>query len=613
MTAYSLLYPYQNEMRTSILLDGMWKFQFDPKEEGKKMGWNQGLPDPIFMPVPASFSDFFTNPYDRDYCGDFWYETEFFLPGQSEGKEFFLRFGSITHRATIYCNGCKIGSHEGGFLPLVVSVREAARYGGSNRLVVKVNNELNEKSLPCGRVKLLADGRKLAQPYFDFFNYSGIHRSVWLMQIPTEAVQDYCVAYEVSGEDAMVHYEVITNGTHPVNVQLYDRKGNLTAESEGKRGTLYVKKAKLWQVRNAYLYRLVIQVTDGAEILDKYAENIGIRTVRVDGARILVNEKPVYLKGFGKHEDFEIIGRGFNWSVAKRDFECMKWTNANCFRTSHYPYAEEWYQFADEEGFLVIDEVPGVGLMRSTRNFYDAGKNRYTSFFESPTIGQLKAAHLSCVEEMILRDKNHPSVIAWSLFNEPETTSVYARDYFYDIFEAARSIDFQKRPCTGALEKNSSPQACRCYDLCDFISLNRYYGWYIKGGADLEDAHREFLEEMEQWKEASNGKPIVFTEFGADTLSTEHKLPRVMWSQEYQDDYLTMCFEVFDQYEFVAGELVWNFADFQTTEGIMRVNGNKKGIFTRIRQPKDAAYLLRRRWKILHKYLCEGQEKSRDL
>ena len=122
----------------------------------------------------------------------------------------------------------------------------------------------------------------------------------------------------------------------------------------------------------------------------------------------------------------------------------------------------------------------------------------------------------------------------------------------------------------------------------------------------MEDARREFLEEMGQWKEAGSGKPIVFTEFGADTLSTEHKLPCVMWSQEYQDDYLAMCFEVFDQYEFVAGELVWNFADFQTTEGIMRVNGNKKGIFTRVRQPKDAAYLLRQRWEVINKYLCES-------
>lgn len=99
---------------------------------------------------------------------------------------------------------------------------------------------------------------------------------------------------------------------------------------------------------------------------------------------ILINGKSVYLKGFGKHEDFDILGRGFNWAVAKRDFECMKWTDTNCFRTSHYPYAEEWYQMADEEGFLIIDEVPAVGMMRSTHNFAAAGTGQYTYFFETP-------------------------------------------------------------------------------------------------------------------------------------------------------------------------------------------------------------------------------------
>lgn len=93
--------------------------------------------------------------------------------------------------------------------------------------------------------------------------------------------------------------------------------------------------------------------------------------------------------------------------------------------------------------------------------------------------------------------------------------------------------------------------------------------------------------------------PFVFTESGTDTLATEHKLPSVMWSQEYQDEYLSINFVVFDSYDFVQGELVWNFADFQTTEGIMQVNGNKKGIFTRQHQSKDAAFVSKRRWEEL--------------
>lgn len=591
----SPLYPVQNQARSVQSLDGLWRFAFDPKAEGEAAGWTKALPHPISMPVPASFSDFFTTHEERDYVGDFWYETDFFLPQQFPEKVY-VRFGSVTHRAVIYCNGVEVARHEGGFLPILADVTAAARRGQNNRITVRANNELSESTLPCGTQKVLAGGRKISKPYFDFYNYSGIQRSVWLVGTPAEAITDYSLSYELEGADALVHYTVEGGGSRPIHVSMVDAEGNTVAQGNGSTGTLRVTNAHLWQVRNAYLYRFVIEAGEG---YDRYEEKVGIRTVKIDGPHILINGKPVYLKGFGKHEDFDIIGRGFSWAVAKRDFECMKWTGANCFRTSHYPYAEEWYQMADEEGFLIIDEVPAVGMMRSTHNFAAAGTGQYTYFFETPTVPELLKNHKQQVSEMMARDKNHASVIAWSLFNEPETTSEYARNYFSEVFAHARALDPQHRPLTGAFEKNSAPDKCRCYDLCDMICLNRYYGWYISGGPEIEEAEEKFRAEMDKWAAKKLNIPFVFTEFGTDTLATEHKLPSVMWSQEYQDEYLERNFGVFDSYDFVQGELVWNFADFQTTEGIMRVNGNKKGIFTRQRQPKDAAFVFKRRWESL--------------
>ena len=591
----SPLYPVQNQARSVQSLDGLWRFAFDPKAEGDAAGWTKALPHPISMPVPASFSDFFTTHEERDYVGDFWYETDFFLPQQFPEKVY-VRFGSVTHRAVIYCNGVEVARHEGGFLPILADITAAARRGQNNRITVRANNELSESTLPCGTQKVLAGGRKISKPYFDFYNYSGIQRSVWLVGTPAEAITDYSLSYELEGADALVHYTVEGGGSRPIHVSMVDAEGNTVAQGNGSTGTLRVTNAHLWQVRNAYLYRFVIEAGEG---YDRYEEKVGIRTVKIDGPHILINGKPVYLKGFGKHEDFDIIGRGFSWAVAKRDFECMKWIGANCFRTSHYPYAEEWYQMADEEGFLIIDEVPAVGMMRSTHNFAAAGTGQYTYFFETPTVPELLKNHKQQVSEMMARDKNHASVIAWSLFNEPETTSEYARNYFSEVFAHARALDPQHRPLTGAFEKNSAPDKCRCYDLCDMICLNRYYGWYISGGPEIEEAEEKFRAEMDKWAAKKLNVPFVFTEFGTDTLATEHKLPSVMWSQEYQDEYLERNFGVFDSYDFVQGELVWNFADFQTTEGIMRVNGNKKGIFTRQRQPKDAAFVFKRRWESL--------------
>jgi beta-glucuronidase len=145
----------------------------------------------------------------------------------------------------------------------------------------------------------------------------------------------------------------------------------------------------------------------------------------------------------------------------------------------------------------------------------------------------------------------------------------------------------------------SRPESCKCYQLCDFICLNRYYGWYVLGGYEIDAAETALRKELEGWKMKNPDKPFVFTEYGADTDSGLHKLPSIMWSQDYQIEILEMCHRVFDACDFIKGEQVWVFADFQTGEAIHRLDGNKKGIFTRQRQPKAAAFYLKQRWENL--------------
>ena len=596
----SLLYPCDSGSRRVVSLDGMWRFAFDPESKGVDNYWALHLPESITMPVPASFCDFFTDKESREYCGDFWYETDFFVPGEWKGKDIAVRFGSVTHRARIFVNGVEVTTHEGGFLPFDAAVTDIVRYNQFNHLAVLANNELSETMLPAGRTTTLSNGKKFATPYFDFYNYAGIHRPVKLTALPKERVLDFSVVHSLNGTAADVAYTVTTNGGHSVSIDVLDGTEKV-AHAEGKTGTLHIDNVKLWNVHAAYLYNFVIRITDGETVVDEYAERIGIRTFEIKDGNFLLNGKPVYLRGFGKHEDADLRGRGLDLATVKRDYELMKWIGANCFRTSHYPYAEELYQMADEEGFLIIDEVPAVGFMESTVNFLAAnqGNGKKVGWFEKETTPQLLENHKAALIDMINRDKNHASVIAWSILNEPQCTSEGTEAYFKTLFDLAHEIDPQKRPRTYAIVMMSLPHNSKGQQFADFISLNRYYGWYVMGGMSLVDAEAAFRKEMDGWRMALHGRPMIFTEYGADTMPSEHKLPSVMWSQEYQNEYLDMNHAVFDSYEFVKGELVWNFADFQTTEGIMRVNGNKKGIFTRQRQPKDAAFHFRARWTTL--------------
>lgn len=596
---FDSLYPRTTVTRRIQVLDGTWDFAFDREKVGEELDWPaKGLVDAVDMPVPASFADIFTDKESREFCGDVWYARRIFVPGEWCDGNVDIRFDAATHRATVYLNGTELAEHEGGFTPFCAHANDAVRWNDWNLLVVKVNNELSHESLPLGRVKELRDGTRINQPYFDFFNYSGLQRSVRMVYTPAERIEDMTVVTEsVIDGTAYVHYEVTTNGSHEVELTVADEDGNVVAQKRGTSGGIEIEDAHLWNLRAAYLYTFTVRIVDGDKVVDEYYEQIGLRTVSIDGRDFLLNGHPVYLKGFGRHEDSPIHGRGFDPVVARRDFELMKWMGCNSFRTSHYPYAEEELQEADREGFLVIDEVAAVGFLVSTQNFDDATKTSVSkTLFDLPGIEKTLEVHKQAVRELIERDKNHACVCAWSLFNEPDFSTEGSLPYATEIFDLARKLDPQKRPRSYTNVTRCRAGIDKCTHLADFMMLNRYDGWYVSPGPEIEDAREILIEEMHKWEKLEPNKPFFFTEYGCDTMAGVHKLPSVMWSEEYQVEYFKMQHEIFDMFDWVVGEQPWNLCDFQTVEGKMRVDGNKKGAFTRDRQPKAVAFLLRERW-----------------
>jgi len=504
-----------------------------------------------------------------------------------------LHFESATHRATVWVNDVEVVSHEGGYTPFEADISDHVTAGQQVRITALVNNTLHWQSIPPGVIEDTPAGKR--QRYWhDFFNYAGIHRSVWLYATDPAHITDVTITTDLDGVNGVINYTVDADGADDLEIKviLRDAEGTEVTTDTGTSGTLNVPSVHKWAPGDGYLYDLEIQLVRGDAVVDSYHQSVGVRTVRVDGIRVLINGEPFYFTGFGKHEDLPVIGKGHSDAYLVHDFELLKWIGANSFRTSHYPYSEDVLDYADRQGIVIIDETAAVGLNMGLGGGIFGGQG-YQTFSPETANDATREVHAQAIRELIARDKNHPSVVLWSIANEPESDTEEAEKYFQPLFDVARQAD-PTRP-VGFVNVMLAPHGkCRVSQFGDVLMLNRYYGWYVNTG-DLEAAELAWEEELKAW--ASDGKPIIITEYGADTYPGLHTLVGEPWTEEYQVEYLDMNHRVFDRIDAVVGEQVWNFADFTTTSGIMRVGGNKKGVFTRDRQPKAAAYALRRRWR----------------
>lgn len=587
--------PQDSPTRETKRLDGRWHFLADPGGAGRTERWFAGplhVRDGVEeMPVPASYNDLTTRAELRDHIGEVWYQREVRIPRGWAGERILLRLESATHRATVWVAETELGSHEGGYLPFDVDLTDHAVAGELVRITVAVDNRLTWQSVPPGVVEETDAGPR--QRYWhDFFNYAGLHRSVWLHSVPQTRIEDITVVPDLEGDTGVVYYAVEHTGAAGVSVQVLDAGGAVVAADDGATGTIRIVAVHPWEVGEGYQYTLRVSLTgsDG-QVVDSYDQRFGVRTVAIEGGQILINGKPVYLTGFGMHEDHVARGKGYDDASWKLDFELLDWIGANSLRTSHYPYAEDVMDYADAHGILVIDEAPAVGFNMGLGGGIFGGQG-YTTFSPDTVNEATRANHAQVLTELYQRDKNRPSVIVWSIANEPESDTDASYEYFAPLFEHMRALD-PHRP-VGYVNVMLSPYGKdKLRDLCDLYMLNRYYGWYVDSG-DIENAMLHLRSELGQW--AQDGKPILMTEYGADTLAGLRSLDGATWSEEYQRDLLEATHAVFDEIEEFAGEHIWNFADFQTTKGIMRVDGNKKGVFTRDRRPKAAAHRVRERW-----------------
>jgi beta-glucuronidase len=582
-----VLYPQTNTHRQVIDLGGFWKFQIDPDDSGLNAGWNSGFEGGRPIAVPASWNEQFE--YWRDYVGVAWYQTRFDLPVNWGDQRISLRFNSVNYLADVWLNGVHLGQHEGGHLPFVFDAGANLRYD-HNLLVVRVDGSLAPDRVPPGNLHGRAGvsfGRTgYPDTNYDFFPYRGIDRPVLLYATANDFIEDVTVVTELDGTQGIIRVQVTRAGdgeSATLRAHLAGHGADLSAEAsidQQAELTLMVQDARLWSPQSPTLYELQLDLVRNNKLIDVYRLRIGIRTIAVEGDQLLLNGEPVRLLGFGRHEDFPVVGKGLLPALIIKDHAMMHWMGANSYRTTHYPYSEQQMDLADELGFLVINETPAVGLL-----------------FEEDGLERRNTLCKQYIRELIDRDKNHPSVVMWSIANEPHSAQdgkprPLAVESFTEQAALVRELD----PTRLVTLVSYVGLAEEAFDAMDVVCLNRYYGWYSQPGT-IDEAAQLLSDELDTVHQRYS-KPILLTEFGTDTIPGHHAQPPEMFSEEYQAAFLEAYITVLNSKSYMVGQHVWNLADFKTSQDHVRVNAyNYKGVLTRDRRPKLAAHRLRELWK----------------
>uniref|UniRef100_A0A8D8LEE9 Beta-glucuronidase n=2 Tax=Cacopsylla melanoneura TaxID=428564 RepID=A0A8D8LEE9_9HEMI len=437
----SILFPVETESRQLIHLGDLWHFKLGVNETAElSAAWfNRSfkeIGDYLEMPVPASFNDIGMNATIRDHVGWVWYQRSWFASRawSRDHNRVFIRFGSVHYWAKVWLNGVLLGEHKGGHLPFEFEITDHLVFNKPNLLTVSANNRLNATTLPQGKTiypnsSLYPEGYSIYSHSCDYFDYSGINRPVYLYTTPRTYIQDiYFSADVIHVTQGRLVYDIITKGDiGQCSVQLYDEQGNLVAETSMCKGVLRVDNVHPWWPRGmskptvGYLYTLQIQVGPKSEP-DIFRQTVGFRTISWNNEGVQINGHPLYIHGFGMHEDSNIKGRGFDSAVLMRDINLLQWVGANAIRTSHYPYAEETIAALERHGILVIVETPGCSI------------GSYND--------QLLREHKRILDKMIGTHRTRANVIMWSIANEPtNTTRPDAVNYFKELAFHVKELD----------------------------------------------------------------------------------------------------------------------------------------------------------------------------
>lgn len=532
-------------------LNGEWLFALDPVDAGVTQEWfKPGLPTDKWdkVAVPHCYS---TDPRYHYHTGTAWYLRKLTAPPPAKDGRAFIRFDAVFYQATVWLNGHLLGTHEGGYTPFEFDV--TGLLADENHLAVRVNNAWSTTTIPGAKTKVSYQSLNYGQLY-PWMNYGGITRPVTLITRPSLYVEKVKIETvpDLAAKTARLNIRVFVQNrsAQPWN----SSELGLTIHRSGQKvpspfkvtgqtvapqtdaviqiqADLAKEDVALWSFDSPALYEA--EITAGTDIA---RTTFGIRTVEVRGTKLLLNGEALSLGGCNRPLDSPGNGSTDPQAVLEKDLRMIKSGGMELSRISHYPVSTELLNWADRHGLLIISE---------------AGNWQLTPAQMSDPA--MRANYQKQAREMMERDWNHPSVIAYSLGNEYQSQTDEGKAWTRDMYAFTKSVDasrlvtfasyFVMRPSIKKPEDEAS-------QYVDFISAN-IYGNHLES---LRHIHALYPD-----------KPVYISEFGqrADQVKTEDE--RVAYLRQAMAD--------FRQCDFLVGASVWTFNDYESSFPGSNANG----------------------------------------